>query len=131
MHLSTSLYRKPTDNLTMLHFSAFHPKHVKEAIPSGQSLRTHRICSGEEERDRLLKILKDVLIRTGYDAQLIDRQFRHVTVKNSNNFLRKQTQDMTDRVTFIVQYFLGVERLHHVLCSLQHVIDDDKHLTKL
>eukprot|EP00061_Rhincodon_typus_P012443 g38184.t1 len=55
----TSLYRKPTDNLTMLHFSIFHPKYVKEAIPYGQALHVHRICSDEEECDRHLKVLKD------------------------------------------------------------------------
>eukprot|EP00061_Rhincodon_typus_P017715 g46541.t1 len=38
---------------------------------------------------------------------------------------------MIDRVSFIVQYFPRVEKLHHVLCSLQHVIDDDKHLAKI
>eukprot|EP00061_Rhincodon_typus_P013015 g39114.t1 len=29
-HLSTSLYRKPMDNFTMLHFSSFHPNYVEE-----------------------------------------------------------------------------------------------------
>eukprot|EP00061_Rhincodon_typus_P007757 g29765.t1 len=38
---------------------------------------------------------------------------------------------MSDRVPFIVQYFLGVEKLYHVLCSLQHIIDDDEHPTKI
>eukprot|EP00061_Rhincodon_typus_P007654 g29572.t1 len=75
-HLSTPLYRKSTDNFTMLHFSGFHPKHFKIAIPYRQALRTHRICSDEEECDGHLKMLKDTLIGTGYDAQLIDRQFR-------------------------------------------------------
>ncbi|XP_072354047.1 uncharacterized protein [Scyliorhinus torazame] len=63
-HLSTSLYRKPTGNLMMLHFSSFHPKHIKEAIPYGQALHMHRICSVEEERNRHLQTLKDALLRT-------------------------------------------------------------------
>eukprot|EP00061_Rhincodon_typus_P017056 g45584.t1 len=38
---------------------------------------------------------------------------------------------MTDRVLFIVQYFPGAEELCHVLHSLQQVIDDNEHLTKI
>eukprot|EP00061_Rhincodon_typus_P005687 g25507.t1 len=34
-------------------------------------------------------------------------------------------------VHFIVQYFLKVEKLYHVLCSLQHTIDDDEYLTTI
>eukprot|EP00061_Rhincodon_typus_P009077 g32267.t1 len=112
-HLSTSLYHKPIDNLTMLHFSSFHPKHVKEAVPYRQALHLHRICSDEEEYDEHLKILKDALIRTGYNAQLVDLQFQRATAKYHNDLLRRQTQDMTDRVPFVIQYFLGVEKLHH------------------
>eukprot|EP00061_Rhincodon_typus_P014239 g41146.t1 len=61
-HLSTSLYCKPMDNVTMLNFSSFHPKHIKIAIPYGQALCIHRTCSDEEERDGHLKVLKDALI---------------------------------------------------------------------
>eukprot|EP00061_Rhincodon_typus_P012250 g37868.t1 len=32
---------------------------------------------------------------------------------------------------FIVQYFPGVEKLRHVLHSLQHVINDNEHLVKI
>eukprot|EP00061_Rhincodon_typus_P018385 g47537.t1 len=116
------------DNLMMLYF---HPKHIKEAIPYGHALYIHRISTDEEEHDRHLKILKDVLIRMGYNAQLLNHQFQCVTAKNHNNLLQRQTQDTTDRVPCIAQFFPGVERLRHVLCSLQHVIDDDKHLTKI
>eukprot|EP00061_Rhincodon_typus_P006573 g27348.t1 len=51
--------------------------------------------------------------------------------KNCNNLLRRQTQETTDRVPFVVQCFPGAEKLHHVLCSLQHVINDDELLTKI
>eukprot|EP00061_Rhincodon_typus_P003744 g20869.t1 len=129
--LSISLYRKPTDNLMMLHFSSFHPKHIKTAIPYRQTLRIHRICSNEEEHDGHLKVLKDTLMGTGYNAQLIDRQFQCATARNHNDLLRRQTQDMTDRVPFIVQYFPGVEKLGHVLHSLQHIINDNEYLTKI
>eukprot|EP00061_Rhincodon_typus_P007584 g29426.t1 len=35
--------------------------------------------------------------------------------KNCNDLLKRQTQDMTDRVPFIIHYFPRVEKLHHVL----------------
>eukprot|EP00061_Rhincodon_typus_P011114 g35898.t1 len=53
------------------------------------------------------------------------------TVKNCNDLLRRQTQDTTDRVPFVIQYFPGVEKLRHVLHSLQHAINDDEHLANI
>eukprot|EP00061_Rhincodon_typus_P013596 g40063.t1 len=91
----------------------------------------HRICSDKEKHDGHLNMCKDTFIRTGYDAQLIDHQFSCATAKNRDNLLRRQTQDMTDRAPFVIQYFLGVEKLRHVFCSTQHIIEDDKHLTKI
>eukprot|EP00061_Rhincodon_typus_P015204 g42749.t1 len=43
----------------------------------------------------------------------------------ANIFMHKrQTRDMTDKVPFVVQHFSRVEKLHHVLRGLQHIIDD-------
>eukprot|EP00061_Rhincodon_typus_P005784 g25719.t1 len=38
---------------------------------------------------------------------------------------------MFDRIPFSIQYFLGAEKLCHVLRSLQHIIDDNEHLTTI
>eukprot|EP00061_Rhincodon_typus_P006132 g26440.t1 len=76
------------DNLTMLQFFSFHPKHIKKAILYRQARQIHRICSDEEEHDGHLKVLNDALLRTGYDAQLTDCQFCHATAKNRNYLLR-------------------------------------------
>ncbi|XP_060706933.1 uncharacterized protein LOC132832794 [Hemiscyllium ocellatum] len=114
----------------MLHFSSFHPKHTKTAIPYGQALRVHQICSDEKERDGHLEVLRDALTRTGNDAQLIERQFQHATARNRNDLLRRQTCAATNRVPLVVQYFPGVEKLRHVLRDLQHIINEDEHLSK-
>eukprot|EP00061_Rhincodon_typus_P011565 g36676.t1 len=129
-HFSISLYCKCMDNLTMLYFSSFYPKQVKEAITDGKALCIHRIYSDQEKHDGYLKILKDALIRTEYDAQLIDRQIRHAIVKNHNDLLGRQTQDTNCRIPLVVQYFPGAESLCYVLHRLHHVINDDEHLAK-
>eukprot|EP00061_Rhincodon_typus_P004785 g23437.t1 len=59
-HLSNLLYRKPMDNLTMLHFSA-STLNIKTAIPYRQVLCIHRTCLDEEEWDGQLKVLKGTL----------------------------------------------------------------------
>eukprot|EP00061_Rhincodon_typus_P003588 g20462.t1 len=51
--------------------------------------------------------------------------------KNRNDLLTSQTQEMNDTVPFfIIQYFPRAVRLCRVLCSLQH-IDDNEHLAKI
>eukprot|EP00061_Rhincodon_typus_P009124 g32366.t1 len=66
-----------------------------------------------------------------YNAQLINHQFQRSTAKNHNDLHGRQTQDETDRLPFIVQYFPAAEKLCHVLHSLHHIIDDDEHLAKV
>eukprot|EP00061_Rhincodon_typus_P006775 g27766.t1 len=110
---------------------SFQPKHTKKAIPYKQALHIHRTCSDEEQRNRHLSALKDALIRMRYGAKLIDRQFRRATAKNRNDLLRRQTWDITNKVPFVIQCFPRAEKLHHVLCSLQHVIDNNEHLAKI
>eukprot|EP00061_Rhincodon_typus_P017514 g46232.t1 len=85
------------------------PEMLMNSVQHGQVLRIDRICSDEEESNGHLKVLKDTLVRMGYDAQLIDRQFRHATAKNCNDLLRTQAQDTTNRISFVIQYFSGVE----------------------
>eukprot|EP00061_Rhincodon_typus_P015688 g43501.t1 len=52
---------------------------------------------------------------------------RKTTMISSEDKIR----DKTDRVPFIVQYFPGAEKLCRVLCSIQHVINDDEELAKI
>eukprot|EP00061_Rhincodon_typus_P003496 g20235.t1 len=129
--LKTSLYRKIMDNLMMLHYFSFHPKHIKKALPYRQALCMHRICSDEEEHAGHLKVLKDALIGTEYDAQLIDCQFRRATAKIHNDLLRRQKRYTSHSVPLVIQYFPGTEKLRHVLHSLPHNIDDNEHLAKI
>eukprot|EP00061_Rhincodon_typus_P004817 g23490.t1 len=68
---------------------------------------------------------------TLYTSYIDDIFFLWTHVKNRNDPLRRQTRDKSDRVSFVVQYFPGAEKLHHVLRSLQHFINDDEHLAKI
>ncbi|XP_072414138.1 uncharacterized protein [Chiloscyllium punctatum] len=79
---------------------------------------------------RRLEVLRDALIRTGYDAQLLNCQFQSATARNHNDLLRRQACAATNRVSFIVQYFPGAEKLRPVLRDLQHIINEDEHLAK-
>eukprot|EP00061_Rhincodon_typus_P008629 g31406.t1 len=49
---------------------------------------------------------------------------------NSLNASSDMPQQKT-ALPFVIQYFPSAEKLHHVLRSLQHVINDNKHLTKI
>ena len=128
--IETSLYRKPTDNITFLRHSSFHPRHVKEAIPYGQALRIHRICSQTAERDKHLQILKDALLRSEYDARLIDKQFRRATLQPRALLLNTERTETTPRVPFVTQYFPGAEKLRPIIRNLQHLLDNDDRLSK-
>ncbi|CAJ0959331.1 unnamed protein product [Ranitomeya imitator] len=45
LYVVTTLYRKPTATNSLLHYSSFHPRHLKNGIPTGQFLRLKINCS--------------------------------------------------------------------------------------
>ena len=116
----------------MLHFSSFHPRHVKKAIPYGQALRIHRICSNEDDRDLHLWTLRNALTRNGYDTSLINLQFRRAISQNRQSLLTRNTSTATEpRIPFVVTYFPGADHLRNTLRQVQHLIDDDPYLTEV
>ena len=59
--MQTSIRYKETDT-NYLHFTSFHPRHCKQAIPYSQFLRLRRICSNDvdfsEKADEMLTLFK-------------------------------------------------------------------------
>ena len=130
--LQTSLYRKPTDKLNLLRWNSFHPNHIKRSIPYSQALRYHRICTNPTDRDRHLGYLKQVLIRNGYTAKLIDSSFQRATNKDRNELLKRKTEDSTsDRVPLSVQYHPQHCKLQTIIRDLQPIISDDPYLSRV
>eukprot|EP00061_Rhincodon_typus_P009287 g32675.t1 len=105
------------------------------------SIQSHRTAMGTKFAPQYANIFMHTFEQDFFAAQdlqpmlytrsINDIFFLWTHVKNRNNLLRRQTQDMTDRVPFVIQYLVRAERLHHALHSLQHVIDNNEHLTKI
>lgn len=116
----------------MLHYSSFHPKHVKDSIPYSQTLRIHRICSYKEDRDLHLNTLRSALVRDGYHAKLIDEQFHRATSKNREELLNRTIRTETKpRTPFVTTYFPGADQLRKTLRQTQHLIDSDPYLSEV
>ncbi|XP_077112541.1 uncharacterized protein LOC143767905 [Ranitomeya variabilis] len=80
--ITTSLYRKPTATNSLLHFSSFHPQHLKEGIPKGQFYRVKRNCTQQED---FLKHSRDLTSRfreRGYPKKIIPRAYFNCKTKN-------------------------------------------------
>eukprot|EP00061_Rhincodon_typus_P015402 g43054.t1 len=51
--------------------------------------------------------------------------------KTATTFSEDRHRTRLIEYPFVIQYFPGVGRLHHVLRSLQHIINDNEHLAKI
>ncbi len=47
--LYTTLYTKPTDTHTYLHYTSAHPSHQKKSGPYSQLVRVKRICTKQSD----------------------------------------------------------------------------------
>ena len=70
--IEVDLYKKDTDRNQYLLRESCHPSGVTASIPFSLSLRIIRICTKNENRDKRLSELKQVLTAKGYPEQLIE-----------------------------------------------------------
>ncbi|XP_068099729.1 uncharacterized protein [Hyperolius riggenbachi] len=69
--LNTSVYRKPTDRNTLLHYDSAHPKHLISSLPISQFLRVLRICNEKDETSRELEVMKERFLERGYPEGIL------------------------------------------------------------
>ena len=103
--LYTTLYQKPTDTHSYLHWSSAHPTHCKTKGPYGQFLRLKRICTKtldyDCESNRMIQYYRD----RGYpykilmNFQLKAREFTQLEL-----LIKKTKVESKDRQIFVTQY---------------------------
>ena len=124
--IHSSIFRKSTDKLNLLRYSSFHPSHIRDSIPYSQALRYHRNCTDPDDRDSHLNELRQALKRNGYNANLINRQFRRAIQKDRNDLLaRVNGRTSSDRTPLIVTYHPHLNKLRNITRDLQHIFDED------
>ncbi|XP_069606136.1 uncharacterized protein [Ranitomeya imitator] len=80
--ITTTFYRKPTATNSLLHFSSFHPQHLKNGILKGQFYRLKKNCSTQEE---FLKQAKDLTLQfgnRGYTKKITTRSYFNCKSRN-------------------------------------------------
>jgi hypothetical protein len=70
--LSTTLYKKPTDNPSYLHYYSEHPKFMKHSIPYSLAIRCRRLCSDIGDTKNNLQTLKDKFVSMSYPRKIVD-----------------------------------------------------------
>jgi hypothetical protein len=90
--LYTTLYNKPTDTHSYLHYSSCHPHHQKTGGPYSQLLRVRLICSKDTDFEfNALKIVAFYKNR-GYPTRILHEHLEKVrTLQRSNLLAIKDT----------------------------------------
>ena len=137
--LSTSLYKKPTDNRSFLQRTSYHPAHVFKSVPYSQLLRAKTICSDESSFTEAASEIKADLRRSGYsDSELdiaydkaneVDRNTRLNRVKSSD---KGDTED-TCNLILSTQHCKEIKELRQFILSkkqtIEHIIGKEVSIT--
>ena len=120
--LYTSLYTKPTDTHTYLHYRSAHPKHCKSAGPYSQLLRVKRICTKDDDFKELSMKILDFYAARDYPSQLLKDAFEKVQALNRQTLLQpratQNTQDEQNQLFIITRY-------HPMMPPLKRIIQDN------
>ena len=104
--IQTSIHYKETDTHNYLHYTSFHPRHCKQAIPYSQFLRLRRICSNDvdfsEKAEEMLTFFK----QRGYPEPQLHNDLQRVTTISRDEALSPTRLNVTnvDRVPLALTY---------------------------
>ena len=70
--LNTELFIKPTNSLSYLERTSFHPKHTFISLPYGEFVRARRNCSTAEAFEIFSLKIKSVFQARGYDTSVLE-----------------------------------------------------------
>ncbi|KAM9330533.1 alcohol dehydrogenase 1-like [Gastrophryne carolinensis] len=98
--IRTNLHRKETATNSLLHFKSFHPKSLKERIPTGQLLRARRNCSIEVDFLKEAREMEERFRKRGYPRKIIQKASKKALETPRENLL-KYNQRKRDNKEFL------------------------------
>lgn len=104
--LTTSLFRKPTDNHQFVHWASHHPPHLKRSLPYSQLLRIRRNCSHIKDFENEATALITRFRARKYPAKLLLDARDRVRKLDRNKLLSNERgqRPKEDRMTFVTTY---------------------------
>ena len=92
--LCSTIYRKPTDRYSLLHYNSYHPPHTKTSIIHSQAIRYRTIITNNKNLKSQLRELKKVLNHRGYPSNIINTEFNKIkhTTQKQLLFEKKKTK---------------------------------------
>ncbi|XP_013889701.1 uncharacterized protein LOC106536906 [Austrofundulus limnaeus] len=132
--VNTTLYRKPTDVNSILHYNSFHPQFMKRNIPKGQFLRTRRICSSDSEFLEQSNMMQKRFSLRGYDTAVIhEAQVSAYESARQDLLSTKQSEQIKDNknINFITTYNTLSYKFKKIIENNWEIIKADSALAPL
>ena len=122
------------DICTLLHNSSFHPKSCKKGIIYSQALRYRRIITNNEQLEEKLEILRNNLLRRGYNLSEITAQFNKVRQYSQSDLLfnnHKPVNETTKNLPFVIPYDNTSIEIGKILKDNWQAIENDEVLKQI
>ena len=87
--LRTEMFIKPTNSLSYLLRTSYHPRHIFNSLPYGEFLRTRRNCSDLTSFEVHAKTIHEAFLKRGYEKTLLDSALEKARQKDRSTLLEK------------------------------------------
>lgn len=119
-----------TNNL--LHFSSFHPFHLRKGLPVGQYLHVRCNCTRPVDFQRNARDLSDRLQNREYPKRVISRAYQRARSSKREDLLTTKVRIPDKTLRFITQYNNQWDQLRNILVKHWGILrSDDIGLDKL
>ena len=102
--ISTSLYKKNTDNHQYLHYTSCHPMHMKNSIVFSQLLRYKRICSVIKDFIKHSNELVTHFLHIGYPIKFILKQWDKVSKVHRASLFTHREKTIDNHIPLVQTY---------------------------
>ena len=128
--LLTTVYCKPTDRRSFLHYTSAHPRSLIKSIPYSQALPLKKICAKTSELSKNLQVLKESFINRGFKEKFLDTEFQRLSEIERDALLipKSKEKDHKKRIPSIKTYNKTLRNLKQIINKHWHLLQINSNL---
>ena len=128
----TTIFRKPTDRMCLLHFSSNHPIHVKRSIVYTQALRYCTIISEDSNLESELQVLTRTLLARDYPLGIVIEGLRKSLSHTRPSLLLQKEKLASQNITpLVIEYNSVGTEIRQVVSQHWNTITEDPGLARI